>query len=236
MASIVENIIGDRALQLGSEEFVRKMAIGNNWNFLRIAARVQINGMATISAPRLQLGLCDGDQATFASANCNYVGATLNVDNNTRWRFASDAYSGGVPAITQGALAVKKIVNTTTEAILGVSIEGYIAAASLGNPSLYFVDVFRVSASSYTVYFNRCIVSQVTNAAANLTSTYAFLRCAEDELCSSTFATNYITSYTTIIASLTLTGMSANMDTVSIYWNKSTPTVEISDLSVIRFY
>jgi len=236
MASIVENIIGDRALQLGSEEFVRKMAIGNNWNFLRIAARIQVNGLADIAAPRLQLGLCNGDQATFTSANCNYVGATLNVDNNTRWRFASDAYSGGAVGIAQGALAVKKIVNTTTEQIIGTTVVGYIAAASLGNPSLYFVDVFRVSASSYTVYFNRCIVSQVTNAAANLTSTYAFLRCAEDELLTSTFAASYITSYTAASASSTLTGMSANMDTVSIYWNKSTPTVEISDLSVIRFY
>ena len=37
-------------------------------------------------------------------------------------------------------------------------------------------------------------------------------------------------------ADATLTGMSANMDTVSIYWNHSTPTVEISDLSIIRFY
>jgi hypothetical protein len=236
MASIVENIIGDRALQLGSEEFVRKLSFGNNWNFLRIAARVQINGMADIAAPRLQLGLCNGDQATFTSANCNYVGATLNVDNNSRFRFASDLYFGGVPAITQGALAVKKIVNTTSEQIMGTTVAGYIAAASLGNPSLYFVDVFRVSASSYTVYFNRCTISQVTNAAANLTSTYAFLRCAEDELLTSTFAASYITSYTAAIANVTLTGLSANMDTVSIYWNKSTPTVEISDLSVIRFY
>ena len=236
MASIVENIIGDRALQLGSEEFVRKMAIGNNWNFLRIAARIQVNGLADIAAPRLQLGLCDGDQATFTSANCNYVGATLNVENSARWRFSSDTYRGGVTAITNGALGVKKIINTTTEQALGVAIENYIAAASLGNPSLYFVDVLRASASSYTVYFNRCQLSQVTNAAANLTSTYAFLRCAEDELLTSTFAANYITSYTAASADATLTGMSANMDTVSIYWNHSTPTVEISDLSIIRFY
>jgi len=236
MASIVENIIGDRALQLGSEEFVRKMAIGNNWNLLRIAARVQINGMATISAPRLQLGLCDGDQATFASANCNYVGATLNINNNIQWGFASNTYVGGLSAFRNNGMAVKKIVNTITETAMGTSVEGYIAAAGLGNPSLYFVDILRASASSYTVSFNRCTITQVTNAAANLTSRYVFLRCAEDELLTSTFAANYITSYTGTAANLTLTGMPANMDTVSIYWNKSTPTVEISDLSIIRFY
>ena len=79
MASIVENIIGDRALQLGSEEFVRKMAIGNNWNKLRLGMRVLVNGTGDIVGPRLQMGVCSGDTNTFASTTCTgYVGASLN--------------------------------------------------------------------------------------------------------------------------------------------------------------
>jgi hypothetical protein len=74
MASIVENIVGDKALQLGNEEFVRPLNFGNNWNYIRIIARVTINGSATINSPRFQFGVCDGWTNTFAApSGVSYV-------------------------------------------------------------------------------------------------------------------------------------------------------------------
>jgi hypothetical protein len=61
---------------------------------------------------------------------------------------------------------------------------------------------------------------------------YDLLRVAEDQGVSSAYSANYMK----LQGGNTLTGLSSNMDTLSIYWNKSTPTVEISDLCVVRFY
>ena len=64
------------------------------------------------------------------------------------------------------------------------------------------------------------------------TAFYTLLRAGEDENLSTAFSATYTTTAVTVA----VTGLPAVMDTLSIYWNKSTPTVEISDISVIRFY
>ena len=33
-----------------------------------------------------------------------------------------------------------------------------------------------------------------------------------------------------------MTGLTDYMDAISIYWNKNVPTIEISDMCVVRFY
>ena len=229
MASIVENIVGDRALQLGNEEFVRKMTVGNNWNFLRVGVRLRANGVADIATPRFQIGLNNGDQNTFSSSNCaGYIGAYLGDRPGPVWS-TSGSYpfyyfigsGGGVSSYT-----TKKLVNTVTD--LARNATGGVIGGIDTPPSLFLVDFLRASASSYTVTTTYAI-------AANLISTsfYTLMRVMEDEKLTSTFSLLYITGQTT---GSTLTGMPSNMDTVSLYWNKATPTVEVSDLCVIRFY
>ena len=230
MASIVETISGDRALQLGNEEFVRKMAIGNNWNKLRLGMRVLVNGTGDIVSPRLQMGVCSGDTNTFASTNCTgYVGASLNPRNSGNMTYSAGVYNYGQAAAVPPAISVKKLVNTVTEANFGGTNDGYLPSATLGNTALCFVDIIRLTASSYTVAWQRCNTSAMASLA---TTFYTLLRAGEDEALTTTFST----TYTSTLAAIAVTGLPAVMDTLSIYWNKSTPTVEISDISVIRFY
>lgn len=231
MASIVENITGDKALQLGNEEFVRKMTIGNNWNYLRIGYRVIVNGTANITAPRLYAGLNNGDQNTFASSACDgWIGMGPNPTLANNWIYnVGGYYAYGQGAAAPFGLYAKKLGSTTTEAIAGAQLNHYIAAAGSG-PSLLFVDILRTSSSTYTIYFRS---AGVTGAATTTTTFYDLLRSMEDEA-----AGNYATAFmsSTPATSLSVTGMPSNLDTVSLYWNKSTPTVEISDLSIVRFY
>lgn len=230
MASIVENITGDKALQLGNEEFVRKMAIGNNWNKLRIGMRVLVNGTGDIANPRLQLGVCSGDTNTFASTNCTgYAGASLQPRVSNNMTYSGGVYTYGQAAALPPCLSIKKLVNTVTEANFSGTADGFLPSATLGTVALCFVDIVRASASSYTVAWQRCSTSVMASLA---TSLYTLLRVGEDEALSSSFST----TYTTTVTPVTVTGLPSIMDTVSIYWNKSTPTIEISDISIIRFY
>ena len=230
MASIVETISGDRALQLGNEEFVRKMAIGNNWNKLRLGMRVLVNGTGDIVGPRLQMGVCSGDTNTFASTTCTgYVGASLNPRNTGNMTYSAGVYQYGQAAAVSPALSVKKLVNTVTEANIGATADGFLPSATLGSAALCFVDIVRTSSSSYTVTWQRCSTSAMASLA---TAFYTLLRAGEDENLSTAFSATYTTTAVTVA----VTGLPAVMDTLSIYWNKSTPTVEISDISVIRFY
>ena len=231
MASIVETISGDRALQLGNEEFVRKMAIGNNWNKLRLGMRVLVNGTGDIVTPRLQMGVCSGDTDTFASTNCTgYAGATLRGRNSGNMTYSAGVYTYGQAAAVPFALSVKKLVNTVTESNFVGTSDGFLPSATLGNAALCFVDIVRASSSSYTVSWARCSTSAM---ASLVTDFYTLLRTGEDENLSTTFSSTYTVANTIPIS---VTGLPAVMDTLSIYWNKSTPTVEISDISVIRFY
>lgn len=228
MASIVENITGDKALQLGNEEFVRKMAIGNNWNYLRIGCRLIVNGTADIANPRFYLGLNNGDQNTFASSSCDgWIGAGTNLSVATSWVYTTTVYRYGQAGASLFMRYAKKLGSTTTESAGGALTNAYLATAGNG-PTIVYADFQRTSSSAYTVYWRMADLTKAPLA----TTFYDLLRSMEDET-SANYATNFTNATGT---SASLTGMPSNFDTVSVYYNKSTPTIEISDLCVVRFY
>ena len=232
MASIVENILGNKALQPGGEEFVRKMQIGNNWNLLRIAGRVAINGTSSITSPRMLFGLCNGDTDTFASSNCaGYMGVCptpiTNVGNMLNWdgvnlRFS---YSG---TFINSAGYVRKLGATVSEAQGGNQAASYMSSASgSNNAGLFVCDFERLTSVNY-----RATWHVVSAAAWALTPRfYDMLRVAEDTTLS---YGPYITAAGGNTA--LYTGLPTNFDTVSVYWNKTTPTIDLLELMTIRFY
>ena len=228
MASIVENITGDKALQLGNEEFVRKMAIGNNWNYLRIGCRLIVNGTSDIANPRFFLGLNNGDQNTFASSSCaGWIGVGPSLSAAASWVYTTTVYRYGQTASTLYMRYASKLNSTTVEATGGATTSCYLATAGNG-PTIVYADIQRTSSSTYTVFWR---YADITKAPLGSTF-YDLLRCMEDET-----SANYATNFTTGTGgSGSITGMPSNFDTVSVYYNKSTPTIEISDLCVVRFY
>lgn len=238
MASIVETIIGDKALQLGGEEFVRKMRIGNNWNFLRIAGRVRINGATNVAAPRMMFGLCNGDTDTFASSSCaGYIGscpcaitnsgggAPLNYDG-VNFRYT---YSG--PGVNSNGY-VKKLGSTVTEAQGGTNGTTFYMSANTGVSNyagIIMADFIRLTSSSYQVGWAVVTAAQW----ANNPRYYDMLRSAEDTALSA-YGASYITPLS--MNTTNFTGLPSNFDTVSVYWNKTTPTIDLFELVTIRFY
>lgn len=227
MASIVQNIIGDNALQLGNEEFVRKMAWGNNWNYLRIGILFLVNGNTSIAGRvRLHMAVCSGDQYTFQSPACiGYTGIGFGVGGGL-WTYSAPNYIMDTTGstVTYGLKQVNGVLTSTSTNDSGFNY--YARAVAAGAPYMLAVDIARPSTTSYSVKGYGVVVGKI---GLNLRF-YEFLRVMEDE--GFTYGTTYLTAFTAV----TMSGLPSVMDTLSIYWNKSVPTIEISALSVVRFF
>ncbi len=56
MADIVLTIVGDRGIRLGDEQFIRRMAMGSNWNRIRIGCTLVFYASGKVSAAGFALG------------------------------------------------------------------------------------------------------------------------------------------------------------------------------------
>jgi len=226
MAEIIERIVGDRALQLGNEEFVRPLGFGNNWAKIRIISRILLNGSTTVAGAALKFGVCSGSTDTFSSNNCvGWFGS--NFPNAGSLPYSGTDYNTG-GGFLFGYDYVKKIGAVTTVTSGGSKNYHAIAAPISGGYSLNVIDIARstLDATAYTV------TTWNTKSPLVIPTSYAMYQLAEDESLASGVSSNYLTGS---LGPFTHTGLPAVMDTLSILWSKSTPTLEIAELLVLRF-
>jgi hypothetical protein len=108
----------DIALQLGNEEWVRKLAIGSSWTHVRIGVLYQLIGTGnTAGGTGLAIGMCSGTSNPFGSTSTtNFVGVEWI---NALTYVATGGGSPGYPYFqfqSTNGQACKKIVNTITTA------------------------------------------------------------------------------------------------------------------------
>lgn len=223
MASIVENIIGDKALQLGNEEFVRKLIFGNSWTYMRVGIYFRVMGTSTIlHQPRLQIGLNNGDQATFTSNNCaGYGGTAIGYRQGNTWTYDSANRRYSRTIYTNWCLS--KVGSTLSETTIGgTNATGYIASADSAGPGIY-VGSFLRTTSGYTVWGNYQTLANFTA----FPTFYNFMEVMEreDDGLYTTASSN----------ALALTGL-GNLDTLSIYWNRNLPVIEIYSVLAAVYY
>ena len=90
MAAIIERVFTGgyegtfRGLQLGKEEYIRRMSVGSDWSKLRIVALVSIEHTDDIPGI-LDIGVCSGTAGGIGSGSpINYVGAGFGGGNASR--------------------------------------------------------------------------------------------------------------------------------------------------------
>lgn len=225
MAAIVETLVGDKRLQLGVEEFVRPFAFGNNWNYIRVGVRMAVGGSATITNAQLQIGVCSGTTATFNNANTtDYIGAHLG----NGFGAATFTYNAGPPAyynISNQFILVRRVGNTNTTTGIGSNNYFLSAVASGANRSLFMVDFLRLNSTSMTI---KPWIAGSSTAAQTDAVPYILWRCAENEV-------NPFTAFVSAGANFDTVACGSFYDTVSIYWNKASPTIEVSEIMVMRY-
>jgi hypothetical protein len=225
MASIVENIIGNKAIQLGAEEFVRKMNFGNGWTWMRVGIYFRVMGTSTIlHKPRLQIGLNIGDQDTFTSNNCAGYGGTAigyNADNTWTYDGVNRRYSRTIYT----NWCVQKTGATITDTIIGgTNATGYIASADSAGPSIYVGHFLRTGVGAYTVGGNYMTLANFTA----FPTYYNFMQVMEADSDVGTYTTGSVNNQN-------MTGL-GNLDTLSIYWNRNVPVIEIYSVIAAAYY
>jgi hypothetical protein len=140
----------DIALQLGQEEWVRTLAIGSSWNYIRIGVLVQMTGTATTSGTSFAIGMCAGTALPFGNASCqNFVG--VNFPGNFGY-FANAPYPYWGLGNTN-AFACKKLGSSITSAAtnlpdsIGMSFQ---TAGGTARRGILFVDIIKGS-PNYTI-------------------------------------------------------------------------------------
>lgn len=235
MAAIVENILGDKALQLAHDEFVRKLSFGNQWTLLRIGMRMRIFGNwgvgGQLSQAMFHVGLNNGDQYTFNSPACaGYVGivpGTTSGGGNFYYNYNSANKWYTTPG-TYFYHNVKKLGSTITFEHFGSTGLAYFAAAAAA-PRIFVVGFYRTAATTVTPYFYYSTIAQF---AYKEPTTYDLMRCVEGEDIGG-YPGNFITGPA---SSAAMTSVASNLDTLSIYWNRNIPALEIYDVVVVRYY
>lgn len=209
MAQLVQSFVGDKALRLQNEEFVRKMAWGSDWSRLQISVNHAIpQATATFSDAFYYIGLCEGTTNTLkAGTTTEWVGCWVGSAGGN-W-----VYSAGPPAgISQGGSNYKW---------------GYKQGASLTTVSN--VSVSNFVGVTFRDYWTLCIEQTAAgyNVAMRTPSTVPTIDRInrEFELLSTveqnpTSAINFSTN--------------RRLDSVSVYWAFPSVGLELSEILVVR--
>jgi hypothetical protein len=78
------NLVADKYLTLPNEEFVRTLAIGTDWNKIRLGVLLAVtpDGTNNLGGVALMLGVCSGKTNPYGAASTtNFVGAALHTSN-----------------------------------------------------------------------------------------------------------------------------------------------------------
>jgi len=236
MAHITETIAFDRRLQLGNEQYIRRMSIGGSWSKLRIGVRFSFNGRSNLpttgflgAATGLVIGVgVDATSGYFQDRSGGFFGASLG-SGVTGTFYPSQANSSYYDIGTGNSTQIVSRFDATvlTQGWNFGSALQYISASSAQphefmvtmtkNNNIYGIaDMFAptnptsVQAGKTPLAFMSDMDNEIGTGLVNLTR--------------SSNALNYATLTHALFPYLV------------VGWNHSTPTVEITHIAVTRFY
>ncbi len=217
MASIVENISGDKAIELGNEDFVRKMSIGSNWRWLRIGLRLAMADTgANITNASFVVGVNQGTDYSFRSSSCiDFVGFS--------WPWNFDAGTANRTATYYEAVyfdSIRKVGSTITTVRCVNASTLAISNAPSSTRSTFMLDII-------TGVTNWGVSLWVPTAIADV-SWDTFMNQVQRESPPSLSHVDMV---------LVAHGSSHALDSICLRWAKTSPALfYISDICAVRFY
>ena len=154
----------DEWLQLGNEEWVRPLSMGNNWSHIRIGLLWAVTGSSTIGTSNgFAIGVCSGTTHPFNDPACtNFVGIynngglffNSNAPNNY-WTLTSSMGHGATKVGSTLALTASNMPDS-----VGMMLP---AVGGTNRRGLLYVDIIKGS-PNYTIWWE-----QYTNSGSNPT-------------------------------------------------------------------
>lgn len=214
--------VDDVRAVLSNSTLRRLLSIGSTWNKIRVGVRLIVNGSAAVvGTPRFAMGVCSGTANPFNNGSAStdhFVGAAT--------KFATWGYSGNIFYINGGTadwLPTKRVGTTTTE---GTTLVGSLVLPSvtLAKRWCLFLDIEKGSPNHTLQAF------YTNNTLAADTSKETFLSTVEVEACSLTHHA-FGTARTLAVDE----GTDGALNAVNISWDRTSPTIEICDIALVRF-
>jgi hypothetical protein len=230
MAFIVEQYVGDRGIQLGVEDVIRPFSFGTNWQKIRVGIRLAANGYDTLPigsfGPRL--GICTGYGGTYGNAtDCVFSTFWNSVQAGNIGGTAPNRYYTSSTATFSNVLS-QRVGSTTTTFGTRVNTTPSFSANPTALRSYWFMDVTKgtvgvaaLSAVSTWTMTSTQVLSDRTRG--------DFLAAMEAETSPSSLTEN-------VYSSITLpTRFVKDWDSMVVGWSRSTPTLCVYDMTVVRF-
>ncbi len=225
MSYIVETIIGDRRIQLTCEEIVRPILLGgSNWTKLRIGIRCAVwYSGGNLPGTCLSVGLSQTADAFLSTNTVDMLGFLCQNGTTNTWTLTTTSvpfcYTGG------GILYYQKVGTTVTSLAATNTTGPFIVADPTAYYSNFFVEITKGS-PNYTMAM--WAANSFANGQISVSTRDTFYLTLENEAA----PTNMTNLFNLSTSSYTGTG---NLSYLSVYWNRATPSLEITDIAVCRF-
>lgn len=225
MAAIVN--VSDKRFQLGREDWVRPMTIGVNWNKIRIFTTWSMNGVNAVSNGFYLIGLCQGGIPYSSPACVDFIGVTANtyaVFNNiyVSTPVGSQYYNVG----NSPSAFFWKRGDSLVTASTGISDNEGVWQTSSTKKTAVGIEFVKATATTVTI---RHIYASAIAPTTDWSTTSRVLLDAENEF-------NPLNLTMGNIISMSVSGSNFLWDSVNLFWSKSSPTIEIGHVVVVRFY
>lgn len=222
MASVIKSrtisSVVDNRIQLVNSNFARPFNVGT-WTQIRVAVRMIMDntGANLTSTPKFYLGLCSGNTGLPLDASTtHFLGFITDV---ATWSYFTTIYR----YVLSGVKLAKKVGTTITYGGSILSTVVFSAGVTDTNRFMFFCDITK-GAPNFTVQgFHR------NTATAGDVVVPDFLGTAE--LSTPSFTNHTFPAGGTLAVS---EGTDGYFDHVCVAWNRSTPVMEICDLSVVK--
>ena len=219
----------DKRVQLSNANFARLWSsdLGTSWTKIRVGCRLSMedSGASITSTPRFAFGICSGTSNIFMDSTTTHWAGVISYESS--WgRYVTPAkydLSGESGACMKVA---KRIGSTLTEGSTIAGARLCIADCTVASRTVIFLDITKGSPNFTFDLFSW--QNNIGNGAmADVTlSTYL----TQVSLSNPSVTNHSTTSATQAIDEATYGYFNA----VNIGWDRSSPTIEISDLAVVK--
>ena len=223
------NLIGDKYLTLANEEFVRTLAIGSDWNKLRLGLLLALStdGTNNLQGTDLVWGLCAGKTNPFGAASTtNFLGMKFGAYDTTEV-MTYNANSGNPYFWTNRGMMKK--VGATRSLLFGAALEFHRLATNTGTlqrRSAHFMEIAKGSPNFTVTVWSM----PLTGMAKDFTPAHLLEGLEQPStILVNGEALGVGTPWTTAFDQV-----AGALDTVDLYWNKAAFPLEIYALAAYR--
>jgi len=214
------DLITDKVLTLGNEEYLRTFNFGSSWTKVRLGVMCSINQISTVPAVTFAIGVCSGKtNGVGAATTTNFVGINLSSDTGITGTLYAN-YGPPWYASSGGLRIFKKVGSTVTSVGTNNSFILMYSAADLRY--CFFVDItkgnpdYTLALHRYTQIFNPYLDTPTFNAAVN------------------SIATPPVSCSTVWTTTLACDESAGALDTFNVFWSNSANWLDVGSLAAIR--